>query len=233
VSKANSGFTLIELMIVIAVIAILALLAVPNLLAARLGANETSAIDSLRNLATSQCQFQTSVSVDNDADGNGEYGSLGELAGVVPLNARGVGLPQPLDPPILAATFQQINPAGEIARSGYFFTIFLPDAGFDFVQENPGGGPGAAIDDDSCEAAWCAYAWPIDARGTGNRAFFVNQRGELLQTRMDAVTYSGSGAINPANANAVYVGATMDTDVGLAVGGVPASNDGNLWVPVQ
>ena len=232
--KHEPGFTLVELMIVVAVIAILALLAVPNLLAARVGANETSAIASMRNLATSQSQFQSSASVDQDTDGNGEYGSFGELAGVVPLNVRGIGLPQPLDPPILATTFQQINAAGEIARSGYFFTIFLPDAGFDFVQEVPNGGPGAAVDQDSCETAWCAYAWPVDASGTGNRAFFVNQRGELLQTRMDATTYSGSGAITAANANAVFIGATMDSDVGIASGGGPIiNNDGNAWVPVQ
>ena len=71
------GFTLIELMIVIAIIAIIAAIAIPNLLDARKAANEASAIASLRALHSAQNIYR-----EQDKDGNGtlDYAnSLGAL----------------------------------------------------------------------------------------------------------------------------------------------------------
>jgi prepilin-type N-terminal cleavage/methylation domain-containing protein len=64
--RKQSGFTLIELMIVIAIIAIIAAIAIPNLLEARKSANESAAISSLRTLVTTQQLFR-----DSDRDGDG------------------------------------------------------------------------------------------------------------------------------------------------------------------
>ena len=61
----NRGFTLIELMIVIAIIAIIAAIAIPNLIEARKSGNESSAIGSLRTISTAQTLFREA-----DKDGN-------------------------------------------------------------------------------------------------------------------------------------------------------------------
>ena len=73
----NKGFTLIELMIVIAIIAIIAAIAIPNLIEARKHGNEAAAIGALKTISTSQAIFR-----EGDKDGNGllDYGTLGALS---------------------------------------------------------------------------------------------------------------------------------------------------------
>ena len=57
--QRKQGFTLIELMIVVAIIAIIAAIAIPSLLNARKAGNEASAISSLRTLTTVNEQYRT------------------------------------------------------------------------------------------------------------------------------------------------------------------------------
>jgi len=64
------GFTLVEIMIVVAIIALLAAIAIPNLLRARLQANESAAQAALKTVATAEVTYRTS---------NPDYASLATL----------------------------------------------------------------------------------------------------------------------------------------------------------
>jgi len=79
----KKGFTLVEIMIVVAIIALLAAIAIPNLLRARHNANEAAAISSLRTLSTAEESYRA-------AQNPPTYGTMALLGAATPAYIDGV-----------------------------------------------------------------------------------------------------------------------------------------------
>lgn len=189
---------------------------------ARIRANESAAIATLRSIASAQAQLQSSAAIDVDGDGGGEYGFLGEMAGAAILRGR----TEPLYPAVLSSSFGDVSRDGIVTRSGYCFRVFLPGLSSDGRADGVHQGSATSPSTDNAEILWAAYAWPTSCGKTGARAFFMNQEGDLRETDNADRRYDGEGHA-PAFDAAFSASAPGDMSAVIATGEIGC--DGLLW----
>jgi len=229
-NKKIFGFTLIELMIVVAIIAIIVAIAIPSLLRARISANEGSAIGSLRTLSTSQAQFQSNVAVDQDVDGIGEHGLFNELAGASSIRAATIDpaagtytlTKRPaLSPGYISRAFYTGQTNNFAQKSGYRFRIYLPASAAACITDTAGLAGLTGVDGDANvqENNWIAYAWPNSWRTSGVRVFAVDQAAEV------ATAPNANGTVS-------YYAGTDEPPFGAAQTNQPNDPTGQVFNPL-
>jgi type IV pilus assembly protein PilA len=155
VAKKPKGFSLIELLIVVAIILIIAAIAIPNFLRSRAAANQASAVGSLRTLNTAEATYSSTF-------GNGYSATLGYLGppasgGAVDATHAGV-----IDNVLCGQASGGVG-ALTSTKSGYQFTY------------SPGTPSNGRID------SFVINADPTSRGLTGNNSYFIDQSGVVRQ----------------------------------------------------
>jgi prepilin-type N-terminal cleavage/methylation domain-containing protein len=168
--KNSRGFSLIELLIVVAIILIIAAIAIPNLLRSRIAANQASAVGSLRTLNTAEVTYATTYNT-------GYSSTLGDLgppaAGTNPVMSA-AGLVDEVLSGIGSAGGTPAT-ANVSSKSGYTFYY------------SPGG-----VDSSNRINTYSISASPISVGTTGTNFYYTDQSGVIRQnsTAMAASTDS-------------------------------------------
>jgi type IV pilus assembly protein PilA len=150
--RTQKGFSLIELLIVVAIILIIAAIAIPNLLKARIAANESAAVGTLRTWVTAAVTYESTYQ-------NGFPPSQAVFTGAAPGTCNASDL---LD--------NTLTNAGAV-KSGYAFTY---NAGTTIGSSNAGVGCANAG-----TATFEIDALPLVLNQTGNRSFCTDESGAI------------------------------------------------------
>jgi prepilin-type N-terminal cleavage/methylation domain-containing protein len=164
------GFTLIELMLVVAIIALLAGLTIPNMLRSRMAANEAAAVAACRQYVTAQAQY---LRTDWDNDGTREYAQ--NTAGPRGLYTNNPALPG--DAALVDMSFSRAvgNPGAAIPKSGYVFSILTSQG------SNAPNGASSYLVNGHLTVGYALSAIPLSWDVTGRNTFQVNQTGTVYQ----------------------------------------------------
>jgi type IV pilus assembly protein PilA len=162
------GFSLIELLIVVAIILIIAAIAIPNLMRARMAANEAGAAASVRTINTAQYAYQTKFA---------NTPGLGYAANLTALGSPAVGACVQ-DVNGIAGDCQLDNTLTSGAKSGYTFTTSVTVLG-------------------GFNTGYSVAAAPTTPNQTGTR-WFCSFQDAVVRSSTAVITAAGcNGTVNP------------------------------------
>jgi len=212
--KGKQGFTLIELMIVIAIIAIIAAIAIPGLLSSQRASNERNASTSLKTLSSAEADFRA-----NDRDWNhvNDFWTA-NIAGMYTMTSAAVLLAtanSTTDPSIklieLSVASADTDPAtpaagGEnldltnfavpSAKAGYWYQALTTDDTLTGSAESTykldtGGTPVMGSCHNTSKFGFLAFP---DSQSAGKYVFIVNENNTIFRS-------ATSGAVKPSASN--------------------------------
>jgi len=210
----SRGFTLIELMIVIAIIAIIAAIAIPGLLSSQRASNERNASTSLKTLASAEADFRS-----NDRDGNhvndfwtanvaGLYTlTNGAVPGATPNDSTDPAI-KLIELSVASADADSVTPAagGEnialtnfgtpSAKAGYWYTALVTDNNVSGLAESTyrqdtGGAPTMGSVHNYWKFGFLAFP---DSQSSGKYVYVIDENNTIFRS-------ATSGAVKPSMAN--------------------------------